>query len=161
MIIEKICGKLVQTDKTDKKIEIVTVEWFEREKKLLKKVSSKGTEIGLRLTEPLNDGDILYEDDDRIIAVEIAPCELIKISVSSMREMGRLCFEIGNRHLSLAISDSDVKIPYDEPTFLYLKKLGFKAETVTEKFTDFTECKAHGHSHGDEHHHSHTYHEHN
>ena len=153
MIIEKICGKLA---KTDKKIEIVTIEWFEREKKLLKKVSSGGTEIGLRLTEPLSDGDILYEDDDKIIAVEIAPCELIKISVSSMREMGRLCFEIGNRHLSLAISDSDVKIPYDEPTFLYLKKLGFNAERVTEKFTDFTECKAHGHSHEHgEHHHGH------
>lgn len=152
MIIEKTLGRLGETTKH---VDTVTIEWFEREKKLMKKISKSGIEIGLKISEPLNDGDILYEDDEKVIAVEIAPCELVKISVSSMREMGRLCFEIGNRHLSLAISDDNVKIPYDEPTFVYLKKLGFNAQKVTEKFIDFTECKAHAHSHYRGHGHEH------
>ena len=78
----------------------------------MKKISQKGVEIGIRTDKPLNDGDILYEDEKSIIAVELAECELIKITVSNIVEMGRLCFEIGNRHLSLAIKPDCVKIPF-------------------------------------------------
>ena len=47
-----------------------------------------------------------------------------------MIEMGRLCFELGNRHLSLKIDDDCVCVPYDHPTFEYLLKLGFNAEKL-------------------------------
>ncbi|MGN1119919.1 MAG: hypothetical protein ACI4Q4_06145, partial [Oscillospiraceae bacterium] len=86
---------------------------------------------------------------------EITPCDLVSVSVSSMQEMGRLCFELGNRHLSLAISDGAVKCPYDEPTFEYLKKLGFRAEKTHEKFTGYIECRAHAHTHSHDHEHHH------
>lgn len=36
-------------------------------------------------------------------------------------------------------------------------KLEFEVEEVTEAFTDFIQCKAHGHSHGHEHAASHTH----
>ena len=122
MIIEKILGKLTVTEK---KVDTVIVDWYERDKKLLRKTTSSGEDIGIKVEQPLNDGDILFEDDSRIIAVEIAPCDLIIVNVSSMTEMGRLCFELGNRHLSLSISEVTVKCQYDVPTFEYLKKLGF------------------------------------
>lgn len=157
MITEKIYGRIGDTSKI---IETVTVEWFERGKKLLRKTTSSGEEIGIKIDVPLNDGDIIYEDDRRIVAVEISPCELISVKISSMEGMGRLCFELGNRHLPLSISENCVKCPFDEPTFEYLKKLGFGAVKVREKFTGFIECKAHSHDHGnshtnDEHSHSH------
>jgi urease accessory protein len=150
MIVQKVIGHLNHTDKC---VDTVTIDWFERDKKRLKKISSKGIEIGISVEEPLNDGDILYEDDNNIIVVEIAESELIKINVSNMIEMGRLCFEIGNRHISLAISEDNVKIPYDEPTYEYLKKLGFDANKVKERFTNYTECKGHSHDHDRSHHH--------
>lgn len=153
MIVEKVIGKL--NSDTDKKIEKVFIDWFERDKKLLRKTTSEGNEIGITVGTPLDEGDVLYEDNERIIAVEISPCELIKINVFSMKEMGRACFELGNRHLSLAITDSFIKCPYDEPTFLYMKKLGFDTEKIHEKFTDYIVCKAHSHTHSAEHHHSH------
>lgn len=152
MIVQKVIGHL---NHTDKNVDTVTIDWFERDKKRLKKISSKGIEIGISVEEPLNDGDILYEDDNTIIVVEIAESELIKINVSNMIEMGRLCFEIGNRHISLSISEDNVKIPYDEPTYEYLKKLGFDANKVKERFTNYTECKGHGHSHVHDHDHHH------
>lgn len=158
MIAEKILGHLYETDK---EVDTVTVEWFERDKKLLKKISKKGIEIGIRVGKPLNNGDILYEDEKSVIAVEMAECELIKITVSDIVEMGRLCFEIGNRHISLAIKSDCVKIPYDAPTYEYLKKLGFKVEKVVERFADYTECKGHSHQHGggyeQQHQHTHAY----
>ena len=153
MIIEKILGKLTVTEK---KVDTVIVDWYERDKKLLRKTTSSGEDIGIKVEQPLNDGDILFEDDRRIIAVEIAPCDLISVKVSSMTEMGRLCFELGNRHLSLSISEDTVKCQYDVPTFEYLKKLGFKVEKTHEKFAGYIECRAHAHTHSHDHgHHSH------
>lgn len=160
MIAEKIIGKLGETSK---KVETVTIDWFERDKKLLRKTASSGEEIGIKTESPLNEGDILYEDDEKIIAVEIAPCDLVSVSVSSMKEMGRLCFELGNRHLSLSVAENCVKCPYDEPTFEYLKRLGFNACKTHEKFEGYIECKAHAHTHshsGEDHHHHHEHHEH-
>lgn len=150
MIAEKILGKLHDTSK---QVETVTIDWFERDKKLLRKTTASGEDIGIRVDSPLNEGDILYEDDRKIIAVEIAPCDLVSVNVGSMQEMGRLCFELGNRHLSLSISENNVKCPYDEPTFEYLKRLGFDAEKTHEKFAGYIECKAHAHTHSHEHHH--------
>ena len=155
MISEKIIGKLAETDKA---VETVTIEWFERDKKLLRKITSGGEEIGIRIDIPLNEGDIIYENAEKIVAIEIAPCELISVQVSSMQEMGRLCFELGNRHLSLSIGENCVKCPYDEPTYEYLKRLGFSVSKTCEKFAGYIECKAHtptpSHSH-EHHHHEH------
>lgn len=147
MIVEKVIGTLKDTQKN---VDYVTVEWFERDKRLLKKTSAGGEEIGLRISEPLNEGDILYEDDNKIIAVTIAPTELIAVEINDICQMGRLCFELGNRHLSLSIKPNVVKTPYDEPTYQYLLKLGFDAKRVIEKFTDYTVCHGHGdHTHGE------------
>lgn len=148
MITEKVYGKLSQTQK---KVEYVSIDWFEREKRLLRKTTDAGTEIGIKIDVPLNENDIIYEDDNRVIAVTIAPSELICVSVSSMQEMGQLCFELGNRHLPIRIGESDVKCPFDEPTFEYLKKLGYCASKICEKFTGYTECKGHTHTHTDAH----------
>jgi urease accessory protein len=144
MLIENILGK--KPENTDGKIiETVPFEWFEMNNKILKKVSSGGTEIGLRLSQPLFDGAVLYEDNEKIICLELLPCKTTRIHVHSMREMGRVCFALGNRHLPLAIGETSVSTPYDRPTFEYLEKLGFSGERVTEKFTP--ELIVHGHSH--------------
>lgn len=155
MIIENKLGKL---GKTQKSVETVPIEWFECDKKLLRKITSAGEEIGIKVSERLDDGDILYEDENRIIAVSLIPCNLINIKVSNMREMGKLCFELGNRHLSLSINEDCVKVPYDEPTYEYLNKLGFVTQKVHEQFIGFTECHAHSHGSNEKdhkHHHEH------
>ncbi|MDR0330263.1 MAG: urease accessory protein UreE [Chitinispirillales bacterium] len=146
MIIEKIIGPLPDRD-SDKPIETVPFEWFEQNNKILKKVSSSGADIGLRLSEPLYDGAILFEDNDKIIALSLKPCELTKVNASSMREMGRVCFELGNRHLPLSIGDAWVCTPYDSPTFEHLRKLGFSCERITEKFTPEAAARGHRHHH--------------
>lgn len=157
MIAEKILGKLTETAKH---IDLVEIDWFERDKRILRKTTADGEEIGITTDTPLNENDILFEDDRRVIAVTIAPCDLISVPVFSMREMGRLCFELGNRHLSIAIGDSKVKCPFDPPTFEYLIKLGFKAEKTHEKFTGYSECRGHAHSHSHENHgHTHDHHD--
>lgn len=153
MLIEKAIGNIKDYPIGTRRIENVYLEWFELEKKLMRKTLESGEKVGIRLSSDenshahLHEGDILYADDERVLVVELLPCELTEIEVHSMKEMGRLCFEIGNRHLSLAIEDDRVTIPYDAPTFEYLDKLGFHPVKVEKKFSHFTVCHAHGHSH--------------
>ena len=156
MVAEKILGNI--QDKPQKKAIIpVAFEWFELEKKRIKKTAEDGTEFGISIPEVLKEGDILGETESALYVVQIIKTRLIHIHVHKMQEMGRLGFELGNRHLALKITEQDVYVPYDEPTFSYLAKLGFEVEEVTEAFTDFIQCKAHGHSHGHEHAASHTH----
>lgn len=147
MIVDKILGNKSDFDIGTRTVETIEVEWFEIHKKLLKKLSSTGEEIGIKIQTVINDGDILFADSKKIIIVDIIPTELININIDSMKDMGRLCYELGNRHLSLAISESYVRVPYDNPTFEYLKKLGFNAQKISDKFTNFTQCHAHGEEH--------------
>ncbi len=159
MIIEKILGNRKTYAIGNRKIDTVGIEWYESEKKLLRKTITEGEEIGIRISPPIQDGDVLYADDSRVIVAEILPSELTVVHVYTMREMGRLCFELGNRHLSLSIGENEVSVPYDEPTFAYLAKLGFAPEKKLAKFTHFTVCHAHGHSHDHEEHHHEEAHE--
>ena len=156
MVVEKIIGNRKDMELSDREIDIVPMEWYELDRKLLRKDSMQGEELGIRVEERLKDGDILYMDDKKAIVLELKPCELSVMKVETMEQMGRLCFELGNRHLSLSIQPHQVSVIYDEPTFAYLEKLGFAPEKKVEKFTDFTVCHAHGHGEGHEHHHAHS-----
>jgi len=144
MLIEKIIGKK-PADTGSKIIETVSYEWFEANNKIIKRKSSNKTDIGLRLKEPLFDGALLYEDENKIIYLELLPCELTKLQVRDAKEMGRICFELGNRHLPISIGEMSVSTPYDKPTFEYLQKLGFSCARETEKF--IPEIIVYGHSH--------------
>ena len=155
MIADSVLGN-IKENKIQKQQINVPFEWFELEKRRISKTAEDGTAIGVCIQELIKDGDILAETEEAVYVAAVVPSHLIKIHVSTMEEMGRLGFELGNRHLSLQISEHEVKVPFDQPTFEYLQKLGFDAEEVTEQFTDFVVCKAHGHSHGEEghsHHH--------
>lgn len=134
----------------------VPFEWFELEKKRIRKTAQDGTEIGVCIEEPLHPGDIIAEEGSRSYVVSLLPSHLIRTPVHTMEEMGRLGFELGNRHLSLKITSDSITVPYDEPTFLYLKKLGFAPEEIHDTFADFIVCKGHG-DHGHEHNHDHAH----
>lgn len=153
MICESVMRRISDAEK--KRIETVEIDWFERDKRILRKTASSGEELGIRVDHTLNEGDVLFEDDEKIIAVTIAPCDLVLVHIHGIREMGQCCFELGNRHLPLAIGDDSVLCPYDEPTFAYMKHKGFDVEKVRRKFVNYTECRGHTHEHPHEHPHGH------
>lgn len=147
MVIEKILGNIADYPLEGRTVDKVAIEWYELDKKLLRKTSATGEEVGIRLETHLHEGDVLYADEKKVMVVDILPCELTTVEVHTMQEMGRLCFELGNRHLSLSIGEHEVSVPYDEPTFAYLEKLGFAPKKQIAKFTHFTVCHGHEHSH--------------
>lgn len=147
MVVDKIIGNINSVEVGSRKADRVLIDWHEKDKKLLRKVTESGEEVGIRIESHLHDGDILAIDSDRVVYIDILPTELISVKTDTMQMMGKLCYELGNRHLSLSIGVNTVRTPYDEPTFSYLEKLGFQPEKITEKFTNYTVCHAHKHSH--------------
>ena len=93
MVCAQILGKLSEFDTSGKTIEYVDIEWHEAFKKIHKKTTDHGTELGIRmddsiLTRGLYQGDVLYADDKKIIAVNTPPCEVIRFPYSGSRKAG-------------------------------------------------------------------------
>ena len=141
MISEKILGTLDKNKVIQQSVEYVDFEWEDAFKKLHKKVTDKGTEIGIRLddtvlTRGIRQDDILYEDDSKIIAARILPCKMIKVSIREDHPcmVAKVCYEIGNRHAQLFYGDTKYEFLtiYNEPMLLMLSKLhGVAAKEIT------------------------------
>lgn len=62
MLCEQVLGKLHDFDTTGKTIEYVDIEWHEAFKKIHKKTTDKGTEVGIRMDDSILARG-LYQDD--------------------------------------------------------------------------------------------------
>ena len=160
MICEKILGHLNDEKYPNHRIEYVDIEWHDAFHKIHKKVTKEGTEVGIRLDNDvlvhgLKEGDILYVDEEKVIAVHILPCESIIATVDRHhpKMIAKLCYEIGNRHATLFWGDDDYTFitPYTEPTLVMLNKLhgvNARVETISLDFTKAISSSINAHTHG-------------
>lgn len=164
MICTEILGNIRDFDTAGRRVETVDIEWSDANKKIHRRVTSAGEEIGIRmddsvLTKGLYDGDVIYADEDRLIVVRTPACPVIAISIEKeMPQMiAKVCYEIGNRHAPLFYGDDlySFVTPYNEPMLVMLRKIPHvKAQTVTEKlnFEHRISTSAHHHHHESEEH---------
>ena len=78
---------------------------------------------------------MLWEDGNKILLVNVLPSDAVVVQPKTMREMGTICFEIGNQHIPIFIENDEIIIPYEDPIFNLLKKGGyepFKAQRIFE-----------------------------
>jgi urease accessory protein len=130
MLCEKILGKITDEKFKNLTVDYVDIEWHEAFKKLHKKTTRGGIEIGIRLdndilTKGMNEGDVLYADDKLAVAVSIPPCEVIVVDVPSDSLIPKVCYEIGNRHATLFYGDNERQFvtPYNQPMLDMLNKI--------------------------------------
>lgn len=138
MLCEKILGTLKECSSEGKVIDYVDFYWDEAFKKIHKKVSRSGLEVGIRLEDGIlakgiRTGDIFYMDDEKILAASILPCEVIEIHVREDHPgmVAKVCYEIGNRHATLLWGEGKNTFitPYTQPILELLQKLhGVEAE---------------------------------
>ena len=114
---------------------MLDVDWFDTGKTTLRKRTRAGQEVGIRKnTIPLEDGDILYMDAERVIAVNILPCECIVFKPHNFREMGTICFEIGNKHIPIFINEeNEVSVEFERPLYALLEKYGYQPQKEVRK----------------------------
>lgn len=159
MLCEKVIGKIGEIDLADKRIEYVDIEWHEAFKKIHRKVTDQGSDVGIRmddsvLSRGLFTGDVIYMDDEMAVVVNTPPCEVIEISTTEGHGMmaAKACYEIGNRHAPLfwgETYDTFVTV-YDEPMMVMLSKIhGIIAEKKVAKldFDRRISAAIHNHHH--------------
>lgn len=159
MICNQILGNLKDKQYPNHAIEYVDIEWFDAFHKIHKLVTKEGTEVGIHLDNDvlvhgLKEGDILYEDANKVIAVHILPCESIvaKVDAHHPHMIAKVCYEIGNRHATLFWGEDDHTFitPYTEPTLTLLNKLhGVTAtkETLSLDFSKAISSSINAHTH--------------
>lgn len=131
MLCEQIFGKLEEIDVSGKTVEYVDIEWHEAFKKIHRKTTDQGRDIGIRMSDEvlsrgLLQGDVIYQDDVLLIVVNTPPCEVIEISLTPGHEKmaAKVCYEVGNRHAPLFWGENDTYITiYDEPMAVMLSKI--------------------------------------
>ncbi|GIP28251.1 urease accessory protein UreE [Paenibacillus sp. J23TS9] len=151
MIIENIVTNIESLDKEEvgkRHIEKVYLESADLVKRIQRVKSDHGKEIGIRLKDQrdLVAGDILFMDEKNIIMIDVLSDDLIAISPRSLKEMGTIAHQLGNRHLPAQFEDDQMLVQYDYLVEELLKQLEipFKREErkVKQAFRHI------GHSHG-------------
>ena len=161
MIVEKILGNIKDENFKNFKIDYVDVDWFEAQKRILKLTSRNQVSVGVRLDKEsqekgLNQGDVLYVENDTAIVVNIREddCIVVKIPEEKNRIV-KLAWELGNRHTPLFFNETydNVLFPYDFPLFDMIQKMGFGPERKQDKIHNNLAVSSfinsdHGHDYG-------------
>ena len=154
MLIQQKSGNIHSVDTQNKAIDYVAFEWYETNKRIQIKKSVAGREVTLKFMSEnpcLTQGDILYEEDNFILAVEVLPCECMVISPENMFDTASVCYEIGNKHLPLFIENNDLLVPYEKPLFTMLTAQGYVIKLEQRKLLTplRTSVSPHAHNGGD------------
>ena len=131
MLVEKVIGNINDEQFKNKNIDYIDIEWHEAFKKLHKKTSQSGIEVGIKLdndilTRGLRQGDILAMNEDNIIAVNIPKDKALVVKVDDTHLVPKVCYEIGNRHATLfeGNNHNEFITIYSEPMKEMLEKIG-------------------------------------
>ena len=151
MIINEAIGNLSNYSEAEKSIDYLDLEWFEATKRIQRKKTRQGEDIAvkfLREGQRLREGDILFENEKKIIAVNILETEAILMSPLSLLEMGTVCYEIGNKHIPLFIQNNKVLLPFEMPMYRWLEASGFNPERQFVKLMNLLKSNVEPHGHG-------------
>ena len=143
MLVEKVIGNINDEQFKNSNIDYVDIEWHEAFKKLHRKTSQSGIEVGIKLdndilTRGLRQGDVLAINEDNVIAVNIPKDKALVVKVDDTHLVPKVCYEIGNRHATLFEGSSHIEFItiYSEPMKEMLEKIGANV-TVEEIQFDF------------------------
>lgn len=146
MIVKKTLGNVANVDISDSLVELVSLEWFELSKSILRKIGNKGTEIGISLEAGhLHDGDILFQEGKSIVAVDLLPCDSIIIKPKNLQEMLMVAYQLGNRHAAIFTDGEEVIVPFDATITEMFAKLGIETTTGKRKLEHAVQSAGHHH----------------
>lgn len=139
----------------------VVLDYDDRFRRRIVLRGAKGLRCLLDLSAPrlLNDGDGLRLDSGGIIAVEAAAEALAEITCADERELVRVAWHLGNRHLPTQLMDGKLRIRADHVIIDMVEKLGASVRLIEAPFQPeggaYGHGQVHGHDHGHDHDHSH------
>ena len=159
-----------------KPADTIVLDFDERHRRRIAMTGTHGLEFLLDLPETvmLRGGVALVLEDGRLIEIVAAPEELSEIRVGEPRDLARLAWHLGNRHLPVQILANRIRIRRDAIIEDMARGLGAKIARIEAPFDpeggayagpEVEETHVHGpgcgHDHHDHHdHHGHDHHAH-
>jgi urease accessory protein len=124
----------------------VALTWEQRQRSRQKLLTMQGREIALALPTGtrLQAGDLLSAPAGWI-AVELALEDLLLVRPRSSQETAFVAYQIGNRHLPLAIDEQGLKTLYEPVLESYLGQQGIPVERAQLPFTPVSATSGHRH----------------
>ncbi len=139
-------------------VDTITLDAEERHRRRVVLTGERGTTFLLDLPQAraLRDGDGLILDDGAVVRVAGRPEPLIEIAAANTRELARLAWHIGNRHVDVEIVGDRLRIRRDHVIEDMLRGLGAHLSAIEAPFDPEHGAYDHhnpdpGHGHG--HHH--------
>ncbi|AXF56730.1 urease accessory protein UreE [Salicibibacter kimchii] len=147
MFIQKVIDNINDDQASSKQREWIELDWEELNKRILRKTTDQGTDVAISLEqdEPLNYGDLLYEDEERQIAIRTKVENVIVITPKTFTQMGKTAFELGNRHTPCLISESEIIVRYDHTLETLLEEVGVDYEHSERRFKEPFKYRGHQH----------------
>ncbi|KXH80830.1 urease accessory protein UreE [Sporosarcina sp. HYO08] len=147
MLITKTAGHLNDFESSNKKIDWLELEWEDLNKRILRKETENGTDVAIKLESgsTLSYGDVLFEDEDTLIAIRTKLEKVYVITPKTMQEMGKMAFEIGNRHTMCIIEDDEILVRYDQTLEKLMDEVGVSYEQSERRFKEPFKYRGHQH----------------
>ena len=134
----------------------VVLDFDERHRRRTTMTGVRGLEFLLDLPEAvvLRHGDALVLEDGRLIEVVAAPEPLAEIRVAEPRDLARMAWHLGNRHLPVQILANRIRIRRDEVIEDMARQLGAKIALIEGPFEPeggaYAQAPEPEHVHGDD-----------
>ena len=150
----------------DTPADTVVLEFDDRHRRRMAMTGTRGLEFLLDLPETvaLRGGDALVLEDGRLVEVIAAPEPLIELRGVDPRQMVRLAWHLGNRHLPVQVAGKHLRIRRDHVIEEMVKGLGASVVEIEAPFDpEGGAYVSAGHDHHHDHHdddHGHGHHDH-
>ena len=119
-----------------KPADTVVLDFEERHRRRVAMTGVRGLEFLLDLPEAvvLRHGDALVLEDGRLVEVVAAPEPLAEIRIGEPRDLARMAWHLGNRHLPVQILANRIRIRRDPVIEDMARKLGGKIALIEGPF---------------------------
>jgi urease accessory protein len=129
ILVAKAASKLEAEAVGSRRLEWVTLDFEAMARGHQRVRTDAGTEVGISLPRGsrLADGDVLYADTERVIAVRAAADDALVIRPREPMQWGLVGFHLGNRHAVAFFQPDLIAVPYDHTLEALLRELDVPA----------------------------------
>ncbi|MHC5201290.1 urease accessory protein UreE [Myroides sp. LJL119] len=124
---------------TDPKADILSIEWFQANKRIQRLTTCGGQEVAIRFfgkNQELKHGDVLWEDQQSMIVIQVEPTQSIVVRFDNELDMSYVAYQVGNKHIALFVEKNYLLIPFERPIYKWLLEKGFDPELQQRVLVD-------------------------
>jgi urease accessory protein len=147
--VERILGNLADFPVGTRAVERIAIESGAMARRLLRLPTSVG-DLGVLFGDDtrLRDGDVLLADEARVIAVAVAPDDVLALYPATIAAAAELGHALGNRHLPVIHDGDALLVAYTPVLEALVAKLGVRYERVSRVLEQPFVHAAAPHAHG-------------